>query len=263
MLEIARYEGRKRLRGSAVLTAGIVALTALYLWIWPRVAASGVDFDEYIEAFPPALREMFGIRSLSTVEGFLAAELYSFVWVLLLGLYLAYAAASVVAGDVEDGRMDLLLALPVTRTRLLVESAASLLVPVVAVNVATPVAVVVGVAAVGESLSVADLLAVHLLSIPYLLACAAVGLLASVVFAREAVAQRTAAGVIFGLFLVESVVSGTSLSWLGAVAPSRYYDPAAVLVDSTYDVWGGALLLAGAAAVLVAAVAWFRRRDVR
>jgi ABC-2 type transport system permease protein len=262
MLEIARYEARKRVRGSIVLSLGVAGLIGLYLWMWPRIAASGVDLDQYVDSFPPALRELFGIESLSTIEGFLAAELYAFVWVLLLGLYLAYAAASVVAGDVESGRMDVLLSLPVSRARLLGEKALSLVVPVTVPNLLTPPVVLGGVAAVGETLSAQDLLAVHALSVPYLLACAALGLLASVSFDRESVAQRVAAGVVFALFLVESVVTGTEFAWLGAVAPTRYYDPTAVLVDSTYDVGGALVLLLGTAVVALGAVLQFRRRDV-
>lgn len=262
MLDLARYEGRRRLSGAAVTTAGIAALTALYVWLFPSVEASGVDLDEYVEAFPPALREAFGITALGSIEGFLAAELYAFVWVLLLAVYLAYAAAGTVAAEVEDGRMDVTLALPLSRERIVAEKFLALLVPVGAVTVVTPVAVYVGVLAIGRSISVADLLVVHLLGVPYLLWCGAIGLVASVLADRADVAQRAAMGVVFGLFLVESVVTGTDFAWLGAVAPSRHYEPSAILVDGTYDLLGGAVGLGATLALVALAAALFARRDV-
>jgi len=262
MFELARYDAEKRVRGAAVLSGGIVALVAMYAWIWPNIESSTVDFDQYIEAFPPALREMFGIRSLGTIEGYLATELYAFVWVLLLGLYFAYAGAGLVASDVERGRMDVLLAMPVSRARVVTEKLLALAVPLLAVNVVTPAAVYVSVVALGESIAVADLVAVHALSVPYLLACAGIGLLASVGASRVSVAQRAAMGVVFGLFLVESVAASTDYSWLGTLSPSRYYEPANVLVDSQYDVGGALALLAGAVALFLAGVWWFRRSDV-
>jgi ABC-2 type transport system permease protein len=211
---------------------------------------------------PPALRAAFGIQALGSIEGFLAAELYSFGIVLLMGLYLAYSAASVIADDVEDERMDMLLALPVTRSKVLLEKFSALLVPIAVVNIVLPVVVYGGVLAIGESLSVADLLMAHALSVPYLLATASVGLLASVWFDRTGLAQRAAMGVVFGLFLVDSVVTDTDFAALGALSPTRYYDPAAILVRSEYDLLGAALLLGGAAVLVAASRAYFQRKDI-
>ena len=261
MFEFSRYYGRRRVKGSAALTAGLAILTGLYIYLFPSISSS-IDLDAYIQSMPPALRAAFGIQSLNSIEGFLAAELYAFGWVLLLGLYLAYAAASLVADDVEDGRMDMLLALPVSRSKVLLEKFSSLLVPIAIANVVLPVFVYFGVVAIGETLSAADLVMVHLLSVPYLLTTAAIGLVASVLFDRTSLAQRAAMGTVFGLFLVDSVVTNTDFAVLGALSPTRYYDPAAVLVESQWDVTGAFLLLIAALALLLLSRTLFQRKDI-
>jgi ABC-2 type transport system permease protein len=261
MFEFSRYYGRRRLKGSAALAIGLAVLTSLYIWMFPSIS-EGIDLDAYVQSMPPALRAAFGIQALGSIEGFLAAELYSFGIVLLMGLYLAYSAASVIADDVEDERMDMLLALPVTRSKVLLEKFSALLVPIAVVNIVLPVVVYGGVLAIGESLSVVDLLMAHALSVPYLLATASVGLLASVWFDRTGLAQRAAMGVVFGLFLVDSVVTDTDFAALGALSPTRYYDPAAILVRSEYDLLGAALLLGGAAVLVAASRAYFQRKDI-
>jgi len=261
MLEFARYYGRRRLKGTAAMTAGFAVLVAIYVWMFPTVS-EGIDLDAYVASLPPALQQAFGLQSLNTIEGFLAAELYAFGWVLLLGIYFAYAAASLVADDVDRGRMDMLLSLPVTRSKVLVEKYASVLVPLAVVNVVTPVVVYIAVLGIGESVPLADLAMVHALSVPYLLVAAGVGLLASVVFDRASVAQRVAAGGFFGFFLLDSVTAGTDVAWLGALSPSRYYDPTAVLVASEYDLQGAGLLLAAAVVLVLASRAYFARKDV-
>lgn len=222
-----------------------------------------MDLDQFLEAWPPALRELFGVESLASIEGFLATELYQFVWVLLLGLYLAYSAAGLIAGDVERHRLDLLLSLPVTRSRLLVEKFASLLAPILLANAVVPVVIYASVLAVGETIDVSALVAVHVLSVPYLLACGAIGLVLSVLVDRTDVANRLALGVVFGLFLVQSVTAVTAgYEWLGHVSPTAYYDPTAVLVHNEYDLVGAGVLLAATVA-LVALAAWlFRRKDL-
>lgn len=261
MFEFSRYYGRRRVKGSVALTGGLAILTAMYVYMFPSIS-SGIDLDAYVESIPPALRSAFGIESLGTIEGFLSTELYAFGWVLLLGLYLAYSAAGLIADDVEDGRIDMLLSLPVTRSKVVLEKFSAVLVPIAIVNVVMPVVVYVGVLAVGESISVADLVMAHLLSVPYLLTTAAVGLLASVLFDRTSIAQRAAMGVVFGLFLVESVVTDTDFAALGALSPTRYYDPTAVLVRSEWDVAGAAVLLVAALVLVAISRAYFRQKDI-
>jgi len=261
MLEFARYETRHRIRGAVALAVGLSLLAALVIWLYPSFAES-IDMDQLLQAYPQPVLKAFGVKSMSTLAGFLAVELYSFAWVILLGLYFAYSAASLVADDVERERMDMLLSLPVSRSRIVFEKYLSLVVPILVVNAITAVVVYVGSVLIDRTIPAADLLAVHALSVPYLLACAGVGLVASVVFDRESVAQRVGLGVVFALFLVESVVSDTDYSAVGAVAPMRYYDPAAVLVDGQYDVAGAVLLFAAAVALVVASQLWFRRKDL-
>jgi ABC-2 type transport system permease protein len=261
MLEFARYYGRRRVRGSVVMTLGFAVLIGLYVWMFPSIS-SDIDLDAYVESFPPALVEAFGIESLGTIEGFLAAELYAFVWVLLLGIYFAYAAAGLIADDVDRDRMDMLLSLPVSRTKVLFEKFASILVPLVVVNVVTPFVVYLGVLGIDETISISDLLVVHALSVPYLLVSASLGLLASVVFDRASIAQRVAAGGFFGLFLVDSVTANTDFAWVGGLSPTRYYDPTAVLVSSEWDVAGAGILLAGAVVLLAVSRTYWLRKDI-
>lgn len=262
MLAFARYEGRRRVRGAVAMTVGLALLAVMVIWLYPSFAEA-VDLDRIVEAYPQPVLSAFGIETMSTLGGFLAVELYNFAWVILLGLYFAYAAASLVADDVERGRMDVLLSLPVSRSRLVAEKYLSLLVPVLVVNVVVPVVVYVGGHLIDEPIPAADVVAVHALSVPYLLACAAIGLLASVAFDRAAVAERVALGVVFAMFLFESVLADTDFESLGAVTPMRYYDPTAVLVDGQYDLAGGALLLAAAAVLVVVSQQWFARKDVQ
>ncbi|MFW6152782.1 MAG: ABC transporter permease subunit [Halobacteriota archaeon] len=261
VLEIARYEGRRRVRGTAVFAIGIAALVGLIFMIWPEMA--DLNLDELLEAYPPVLRELLGVETFSTIEGFLATEIYNFVWVLLLGLYFAYSAAGTIAGDVETERMDLLLAMPLTRARVLLEKVASLAVPMVGLNVAIAIVVFVGAVAVGETIDPVDLAMVHALSVPYFATCAAIGIVLSVSFDRADVANRAALGIVFALWLVESIVAlSETFDWIGQLSPVRYYDPSAILVHGEYDLLGAATLVVATAMLLVVAIWLFRRGDV-
>lgn len=261
MFEFARYDAAKRTRGSVYLSIALSLLAAFAVWAYPSFSEA-MDMDQIQEAFPEPMVQAFNIRTMASLEGFLAVELYMFGWIILLGLYFAYSAASIIADDIDRGRMDTLLSMPVSRPRLAFERFAALGVPILAVNVVAPVVVLVSATLIGESLSAVDVIALHLLSIPYLFACAGIGLLASVVSDRASIAQRIALGVTFGLYLGESLLRETDYEALGTIAPMQYFDPNEVLLDGTYDLFGATVLVGMIVVLLVASQIWFVHRDI-
>lgn len=262
MFETFVYESRRRLRGALVITVGIAVYAVFIIGIFPSIEQSGVDLEAYVESFPPAIRNAFDLQSIGTIEGFLAAEFYQFLWVLLLGVYAAYAAGSSIAGTIEDGRIELVLATPLSRTRYLLGIYAAVLFPLLLVNVLAIPAVFGGLLLIGESVPVIDLLAVHALAIPYLMATAAIGLVLSVLVSRSATAERAGLGVVFLLFVAASVLSTTEFDWLQHLSPMAFYSPADALVASEYDLVGAAALLAITVVLIVLARTIFVRRDV-
>lgn len=262
MLEFTRYAVERRLRGAVVLSvlmAGLAAFTAAF---FPSVKASSAQLQEYIDSLPPAFREAFGIESFSTIQGFLATEFYTFAWLLILGLYFGYRAGHLIAGDVESDRIELWLALPISRARLLGERYLALVPTMVVVNVLGALAVVGAVAAIGESIGAVELVAVHALSVPYFLTCAGIGLALSAVTDTADQAARGALGIIFGLFLVDSLTAASDFEWLGLLSPTHYYEPSAVLVRARYDLAAAAILLVAALALVGLSTWLFRRRDL-
>jgi ABC-2 type transport system permease protein len=261
MFEVARYEGERKLVLGATIAVAASFYGAMFVGLSP--AYSDFDLEAIFSDFPQQFTEGFGMAAMDTLAGLLAVELYQFGWLLVLGLYLAYTAASLVAGDVETGRMDTLLAAPISRMRLVGEEFLSLLVPILAVNVVTPIVLYIGSLVIDDPLDIANLVALHAFAVPYLLCCAAVGFAFSVFLGNESLAQNASVGVLVVAFLVETVFIGTDLEFLGVLTPMNYFDPTEILVNGTYDIAGGAILLA-AAVVLVLAGQWrFRRMDIQ
>lgn len=262
VVAIGRYEAGKRVRGTLVLTGLLVALVALDIAFFPSMKASGVDLDRYFESLPPALQEAFGGVGIGTIEGFLVAEFYQFAWVLLLGMYLAYRGGGLIADDIERDRMDLLLAAPIGRHSVVLGMFLSLVPLMIVLNVVLPATIYIGVLAIGESISPVDLAAVHLLSFPYLLSAAALGILLSTVVSKADVGQRAGLGSIFAMYLVESVTAHTDYKWIGALTLPHYFDTAPILTDGEYNLTGVLVLLAVTVVVLTVAAWWFDRRDI-
>lgn len=263
MFETVVYETERNLQGTAVFVV-LVSLYAVFaVGIFPTFDTAGVDFEALMEGYPEVIREAFGIEALGTIEGFLAGELYNFVWLLVLGVYFAYRAGGLIASDIEHDRLDLLLSFPVSRSSLLLEKFFSLSVPIVALNIWTAVVVYLSVLLIGESIDPVSIVMVHVLSIPYLFACASIGLVLSVLVDRADIAQRAAIGVVFALYLIESIAaSADGFDVFQYISPTYYYDPTAILVRERYA-FGEAVLLVVATVLIVVMSLWlFNRRDI-
>ncbi|SFS87746.1 ABC transporter permease subunit [Halostagnicola kamekurae] len=264
MLELTSFEAGRRVRGSLLLAGAMVALIVLTVALFPSIQETGADLDAYLESLPPEATRAFvgNVTTLTTIEGYLVSQLYQFGWVILLAIYYAYAAATTVAGEVERGTIGLTLSLPVTRSRVVLSKFLSLVPSVAVVNAITFLAVYAGVVFVGESIDVTDLFVIHAYSTVYLLACAGVGLLASVAFDSIRRAQTVGAGAVFALFLLDTFTFDTDYEWLGAVAFSRYFDPGGILVSGDRS-WSDLCVLLSAVIVLVIVSAeYFERRDL-
>ncbi len=120
---------------------------AMYVALYPSIGALG-EMQAMLEQMPPAVREFFASASLdlSSPEGFLNMELFTFVAPLLILAYAVVVASGATAGEEEGGTMDLLLANPVPRWRIVVEKSVAFMIGTVVIGIGMWVGAVAGAA---------------------------------------------------------------------------------------------------------------------
>lgn len=257
---ILRVESRKRLRSSITIAGVFVILGAFYYSMFPGFEE---EAEEILEAFPEFVLEMFGIDEMHTIEGFIAAEMYAFFWIVLVGVYFAYIGAGLIAAAIDERQMDLTLSNPISREAVLAQKVASLWVPLVVLNVAVGGVVYLGSVVIGDPIDPVSIAMVHLLSTPYLLVCAGIGLVCSVIAPRARTARSGAIGAVVLLWLVDIVsVLDPDYEWVGDLTPSRYLDVNDILVHQEYAVGDAVLLLVVFVVLLLVATVLFVRRDI-
>jgi ABC-2 type transport system permease protein len=265
-LDILRYEGGHRIKSAFGLSAAFVLLAMLFVPFAPLITtdlATSAGFEQVMAELPQPFIEAFGLESMTSLEGLLAGEFYTLFWSVFFGIYLAYTAAGSIRGDIDADRMDVLLANPVSRTTVLVETFLSLLVPILVASVITPAAIYIATLFIDPSIAVAELVMVHVLSIPYLLCCGAIGLAFSVFLDSRDTAQNAAIGVLFALYLLQSFIPVTEFGWLANIAPMTYFDANEILLDGTYDFASAAILLAATVALVALSQFRFTRMDIQ
>ena len=236
---------------------------AMYVALYPSIGALG-EMQRMLEQFPPALREFFASASLdlSSPEGFLNLELFTFVAPLLVLAYTVVVGGGATAGEEERGTMDLLLANPIPRWRIVVEKAAAIALGTVVIGFGMWLGAAIAAAAMNIDL---DLSLVGQAIVSCLLLGFALGGLA---LALGAITGRRwlAAGVSLMVLIAGFFLNGLGalVDWLEPWRPlSPFYhyianDPLKNGLDP-----GHALVLVGWAIVGTAvAVLAFERRDL-
>lgn len=113
---------RLQLRSVILWGVALGLLSALTVASFPPFS-EGNQLNEMIQNYPPEMRELFGIKEgtdLSTIEGFLASELFSFLVPLALAFFPILASAAAISGAEERGTIDVLLGNPLPRWQIVV-----------------------------------------------------------------------------------------------------------------------------------------------
>lgn len=254
------YDQRRALLAWSV---SLVLLVAMYVAIWPSIRDEP-SMNDFLDEMPKAFRALFAASGadMSTPVGYVQVELLSFMGPMLLLIYAVNAGANAIAGEEDRRTADLLLATPVSRTRVVLEKLAAMTAGTLLLGVIT------GVALVGEG-SFADMglpagkvsaAMLHMVLLSMVFGCLALAtgaLTGSTTMSRALPAMAAVvAYVVNGL--------GSIVSWLETarmVSPFYQYvghDPLRNGVS-----WAGVVVALATVAVLAfVAVVGFGRRDV-
>jgi ABC-2 type transport system permease protein len=262
-VELLRRGLLDRRRALIAWSLGVCAYVLLIAAIFPSIKSSQ-ELDELVESYPDALKSLFGIGSgsLTSGPGFLDAELFSFMLPLFVLVLAIGSGARTLAGEEDAGRLELLLAYPIRRSRAVLAKSVA-----VAIEVAFVCAVILGVLAVLDPLFGLDLSFGRLSAA--VVALAAVGILHGwlAVAVGAAVASRTLAlGVPAAVAAGGYLVSGLH-ELAGWLDPFRFLSPFWWIGSSPLQNgvrgWGMPVAAAAALATLAVAMLLFERRDLK
>ena len=118
------WEGRRGLLWWALGVAGLAVLTIAFYPFLRNIPG----LEELFRGLPDAILRLIGDTEMFSAVGYLNANLYGAVVPILFLYYGAFAGAGAIAGEEESGTLDMLLANPVARTRVVVEKALAMVI---------------------------------------------------------------------------------------------------------------------------------------
>jgi len=106
-----------------------IGMALLALWVMGLYPTIGESYADMMEDLPPALAIFVGeAADMASAEGYLSAEMFSFMVPLLFLVLTVGFGGSTIAREEEQGTLDLLLSNPIPRWRVVLEKFAALVV---------------------------------------------------------------------------------------------------------------------------------------
>lgn len=251
-------------RGLLWWALGLAGMVALMVAVYPTVRGNP-DLNRLVEQYPDVLKSFIGFGGevdYVSAAGYLGSELFSFMIPLLLLVAAIGAGARAVAGEEEDGTLELLLSLPLSRRRLVLEKLAALVAEVVLLGAVLLLSLWAGARSVGMHVSLAHLGAATASAVLLALLYGALALLLGAATGRRALSASVAAAAAVAAYLVSSLAPLVpSLDAARLVSPFYHYaasDPLRHGLDPAHAL----LLVACAAAAAALAPLALARRDV-
>jgi ABC-2 type transport system permease protein len=244
---------------------GLALLGSYGLIVIPDVKALE-QYAAMAQNFPPALLQMFGAQdaaALATPEGFLNLVFYGYA-LLILAVYAVMAGLSVTANEEDSGILDVVLALPLARTRLMLEKLAAFAVITVGIAIIGLMGLLLGTAVTSLEINRARLVEGVINMLPATLMMIALTACLASVLRRKSTAIAAASGIIVASYFLDFIgraVANEIVNAAQKLSFFTYYDSQDVILNGL-NAGNMALLLALTAILVAAAVYSFNRRDV-
>jgi ABC-2 type transport system permease protein len=129
---------RDQRRSLLAWATSIVLLVMMYGSFFPSIRHMP-SMNDYLNQMPEALRSMFALSGadISTPTGYVQIELLSFMGPILVILYAVSAGNAAVAGEEDRHTMDLLLANPISRTRVVLDKLGAMIIGILLLTTVT------------------------------------------------------------------------------------------------------------------------------
>jgi beta-exotoxin I transport system permease protein len=262
---VAARAVRDAARGLVWWGLGIVGLVATIVAVFPSVKGSA-GLNDLVKKYPDALKAFIafgGTVDYSSGAGYLGSELFSLMIPLLLVVAAVGAGARAIAGEEEAGTLELLLATPLSRLRLVAGKAIAIALELAALGVVLWAALAVATAIAGMDVGAGRLAAATLAAVLLAVLYGMLALLAGAATGRRAIATAIAGAAAVAAYLLNALALFVGpLEPLRAASPFYHYVAGDPLRHGFSPVHSG-ILAATALVLALAAAPALQRRDLR
>jgi len=243
-----------------------VGFVWFYAAFFPSILKQSENLKQAFKAYPQDLLKAFNIsieNFVTSFEGFMGGEYFSLLWpIVLIVLIIAYGS-SAIAGEIESGTIELLLAQPISRLKVFFSKYLSGLFLIVVFIAVSNSAVVAFARLYNIAFHWQNFLIMSILGFLFAFAIYGICFMLSAVSSSKGRPAALTGGILIIMYALNLFSSfKESLDKLKFASFFHYYDQNAALLNNHIDTLSIAVFLAvGIICVVVGAVA-FVKRDI-
>lgn len=240
--------------------AGLVSVEMLYLPLFPLIV--GPEMEDLLNNMPPALVETIGYNDVTSGPGYAQSTFFGLVGFVILTIAAIGWGTAAIAGDEENGTLELTLAHAVSRPQVVLERTLAIVVKLLAIGVVTAVVMLALNEPSELDLEPGNIVASTATLLALGFSTAMVALAAGALTGRHSIALAAGAGVAVLGYVANAVGKLIDdLEWLHSLSPYTWAWAESPLKNGL-DGAGFSGLIALSVVALAVALVGFARRDV-
>ncbi len=262
---VAIFWQQLKKNGIMILGWGLgLGILGFYLFdIYETIFVANANVADFIDAFPKELMAFFGQQGgLITPTSFLNLEFFSYM-PLILGIMVVSISSSLIAKREEDGTLELVIAQPISRSKVFWSKLLALLVSLVLILGLTWSGFALGMAQGGTfDFSLWEMSRAFLSLFAVLFVFMGLALLLSMILPSSATAGLSAGFLVVAMYFISSLSNiDENLEGINRFSPMKYYQGGEAIEH--FDL--NHLLILLAVAIVLIFFSWlaFERRDLR
>jgi ABC-2 type transport system permease protein len=259
MINLLIHEIRSRWKAIIIWGIGLVVFGAVYLSIAPEL------FEQLKSLTNLSVYKMVGLH-LESVEGYISSVVLAYIS-FIMGIYSIIISTSTLAGEEDKGTLELLVALPLVRWKIVAAKAIAL---------CGVVFIILIIAGLGNAFALAVIKSTYpinitpfsffmalLCSLPLLSGCIMIG-----IFLGSFMPNRRTAAVVLSVYFVVSYFGKHIADFIKSVEPLKffclfnYYDTTETIFTEGVRLSDVVVLLGVAAVFFILALIFFNRRNI-
>lgn len=244
-------------------TLGLAVLAVLMTSFYPAMNQQGA-LDQFVKQMPPALQGLVGnLGNLAHFDTYIASQLFDIRVPLIAGIMAIILALGLSTREEEEGELRTILALPISRTKVLFEKWLALC----TIMAVTSLGLLAGIYATlpfldDAAIDTRALLRLMVMTFLIMSSYGTVTFAAGMASGKRAVASFIGIFVIIGSFIISTF--GQAVDWLKDYEKLSllHYFPAVDIVK--HDIELKNIIVLATVTLIALAIAWalFRRRDI-
>ena len=243
-----------------------ISFVWMYVALFPTMQEQAEKLKQAFESYPQALMKAFNIsfeNFFDTLQGFMAGEYFSLLWPIIMIILVLSYSASAIAGEIEAGTIELLLAQPISRLKIFLAKYFSGIVIIVAFIAISNFSVVPLAVLHNVDYKPENFLTMSILGFLFAFAIFGIGMMLSAFFSSKGKVAAIVGGVLIIMYALNLFSSfKESLDKLKYASFFYYYDFNKAVVNNQIEPLNILVFLAVGIICAVVGAVLFVKRDI-